>query len=473
MTTLKTKKLPSTARTLTPLLVLAAAFITACVRPAAEPGTIAFVGVDVMPMDAPGLVEDQTVVVVGDVITEVGPADEVVVGRGAEIIEGSDRYLMPGLAEMHAHVPPGDDPPREAVEDILFLYVANGVTTIRGMLGSEYQIPLAEEIRRGDVLGPTFYVGAPSINGSSAPTPEAAERLVRQHAAAGYDLQKIHPGVSLETWNRMAEVADEMGLTFGGHVPAEVGLVHAMETGMSTVDHMDGYVQAVASDDVVAQINTGQPVSLEGLVNGVDDARIDEIVQLTIEHDVFVVPTMYLWENLYGTTDPEPFLSQPEMRYVSAGQREAWRRQAEGSPRGEPEVVEAFLSVRDDILRRLAEAGAPIMMGTDSPQMFNVPGFALHREIDAMSDAGMTNQQILESGTVAVGRYVRDHLGIADDFGTVAPGQRADLLLLGSNPLDDLDNLQDRVGVMVRGRWITREAIDAGLAALAEKHAGS
>ena len=81
---------------------------------------------------------------------------------------------MPGLAEMHAHVPPGADAPREAVEDILFLYIANGITSIRGMLGSEYQIPLAAELRGGGVLGPNFYVGAPSINGSSAPTPEEA-----------------------------------------------------------------------------------------------------------------------------------------------------------------------------------------------------------------------------------------------------------------------------------------------------------
>ena len=111
-------------------------------------------------------------------------------------------------------------------------------------------------------------------------------------------------------------------------------------------------------------------------------------------------------------------------------------------------------------------------MGTDSPQMFNVPGFALHREIAVMSESGMTNHQILLSGTVTVGKYVREQLGIAHDFGTVVPGQRADLVLLGSNPLDDVDNLTDRVGVMVRGQWVTRAEIDAGLEALAAKHAG-
>lgn len=443
-----------------------------CAPPAAAPGTIAFVDVSVLPMDREGVLEGQTVVVVDGVITEIGPADEIEVGSGATLIDGSGRYLMPGLAEMHAHVPPGANPPRDAVEDILFLYVANGITTIRGMLGSAYQIPLADELERGQVLGPTFYVAAPSLNGNTAPTPEAAERLIREHAAAGYDLQKIHPGVPLAAWDRMVQVAAEVGLTFGGHVPVDVGLTHAMVTGMSTVDHLDGYVEAVAPPSVFSQVNAGQ-INLAGLVGtGVDQRRIADIVQLTVDEDVYVVPTMYLWENLYGTTDPEPFLTLPEMRYVSEAQKNAWRNQASGGPAGTPEELEAFFELRKQLLRELANAGAGILMGTDSPQLFNVPGFALHREIALMSESGMTNHQVLLSGTATVGRYVREHLGLDETFGLVAPGHRADLVLLGSNPLDDLGNLTDRVGVMVRGRWVPREEIDAGLAALAAKHEG-
>ena len=438
----------------------------------AQEGALAFVDVTVLPMHEEGVVPNQTVVVVDGVITQVGDAESVSVPPGATRIDGTGRFLMPGLAEMHAHVPPRPDPPREALEDIFFLYIANGVTTIRGMLGQTYQIGLAEELAGGGLLGPTFYVGAPSINGSSAPDPATAEQLIRRHHAAGYDLQKIHPGVSLETWDRMAAVAEEVGLTFAGHVPADVGLVHALESGMSTVDHLDGYVQAVASDEVVSQVNTGQPISLEGLVGGVDESKIQEVVQLSLDHDVYVVPTMYLWENLYGTADPEPMLALDEMQYVSRAQRDAWRRQAAPGPRGTPEVLEAFFDLRKRILKELADAGVGILMGTDSPQMFNVPGFALHRELSVMADAGLTNQQILTSGTATVSRYVEDHLGLDGSFGTVEEGNRADLVLLGSNPLDDLDNLTDRVGVMVRGRWVPREEIEAGLARLAAKHRG-
>lgn len=431
-----------------------------------------FSNVNVLPMTAETVLSAHTVVVVGERIREVGPADQVEAPPGARVVDAAGRWLMPGLAEMHAHVPPGDSPPRDAVEDILFLYVANGITTIRGMLGSAYQIPLANELERGELLGPNFYVGAPSINGSTAPTPADAERLVRAHHEAGYHFQKIHPGVSRETWDRMVEVADEVGITFGGHVPADVGLVHAIETGISTVDHLDGYVQAIASDDVQAQVNAGT-IRLGGLVRGVDDEKLDEIVQRTIDQDVYVVPTMYLWENLYGAPDVDAMLAQPEMKYVSARQHEAWRRQAGGGPRGTPEEVEAYLKLRKRVLKALSDADAGILMGTDSPQLFNVPGFALHRELAVMSEAGMSNYDILRSGTAPVGKYVADHLGLDGAFGTVASGQRADLLLLNANPLDDLANLMDRAGVMVRGRWTSGEEIEERLTALAAKHAGS
>ena len=272
--------------------------LTAALLPAAAPaqeGSWAFTDVAVVVPDREEVLEGRTVAVEDGIITAVGEAGAVDLPDPVRIIPGEGRFLMPGLAEMHAHVPPVPDPDQELLEDYLFLYVANGITTIRGMLGQDYQIELAHRLERNELLGPTFYVGAPSLNGTSAPDPAAAKRLVRAHAGAGYDLQKIHPGVSRETWDHMVEVAHEVALTFGGHVPADVGLVHALETGMSTVDHLDGYVQAVADDDVVAQINSGADISLEGLVEGVGEAGIDEIVALSLESDIYVVPTLYLW----------------------------------------------------------------------------------------------------------------------------------------------------------------------------------
>ena len=157
-----------------------------------------FRNVNVLSMEGETVLSDQTVVIMGNVIHEMGSSQEIQTVSGATVIDATDMYLMPGLAEMHAHVPPGDNPPRDQIEDILFLYIANGVTTIRGMLGSDYQIPLAQEIQRGEILGPNFYVAAPSLNGTRAADMVSAERLVREHKRAGYHLQKIHPGIPLE-----------------------------------------------------------------------------------------------------------------------------------------------------------------------------------------------------------------------------------------------------------------------------------
>jgi imidazolonepropionase-like amidohydrolase len=413
--------------------------------------------VTVLPMDGDRVLEDHTVVVRDGEIVAVGPTDSTPVPDGAERIVARGRFLMPGLAEMHAHVPPTPErPPEQALDDLLFLYVANGVTTIRGMLGSAYQIGLRDELRADARLGPAFYAAAPSVNGNSAQTPEAAGALIRSAAAAGYDLQKIHPGVSREAWDRMVEIAGEVGITYGGHVPSDVGIEHALASGISTVDHMDGYLEA-----------SGTPAA------GYDDARMRELARRTAQAGAYVVPTHYLWQNLYGARTAEEALQDPEMRYVSPQQRQAWRNQAGGlNPLG-AEQLGTFVDARDRMLRYLEEAGVPLLMGTDSPQLFNVPGFALHREIRAMADAGLSNRTILESGTCNVGRYVAEVLGSDDVFGQVAPGHRADLVLLDGNPLDDLAHLDERAGVMVRGRWLPHERIEEGLRAIAERHAAA
>ena len=445
--------------------------------PATAEGTYAFVGVNVLPMDRERVLTDRTVIVRDGVIRTVGSADEVEVPQDAVRIEGEGRWLMPGLAEMHAHVPPvprGSDawPDREALEDILFLYVANGITSIRGMLGASYQIELADMLEAGEILGPNFYVGAPSLNGNTAPDPEAAERLVREHAAAGYDFQKIHPGLSRPTWDRMAETAHALDFTFAGHVPSAVGLLHALETGISTVDHLDGYVRAIASDDLQARAEAGEDVGLPELVRNLDESKIPMVVERTLEAGTWNVPTMYLWESLVGSPDVDTKLAQPEMRYVSPEQREGWRRSASNRDGIPAPVSRPYHQARRRILKALADADAGILMGTDSPQLFNVPGFALHREIAVMEEAGLTPWQILRSGTRNVARYVESDLGLDGSFGTVAPGMRADLVLLPGNPMEDLGHLTRTAGVMVRGRWTSGAEIEEGLEALARKHGG-
>ncbi|MBW3534428.1 MAG: amidohydrolase family protein [Gemmatimonadetes bacterium] len=459
------------------LLVLAG--VQAIGAQAPDQGVYAIEGVSVIPMDSEWTVlPDRTVVVRGGVIEAVGPAGQVRVPADATRIDGRGQWLLPGLAEMHAHVPPVQQPSsdqwpdREALEDILFLYVANGITTIRGMLGADYQLELERMLDAGEVVGPNLDVGAFSLNQNSARTPDDAERLIRMHAQKGYDFQKVHPGFSRETWDRAAAVAEEVGLPLAGHVPADVGLEHALATGIASVDHMDGFVDAVASEDVRRRVAAGEDVPLGEVVASATEARIREVARMTRDARVAVVPTAFLWENLYGNPNVDEMLSMPEMRYVSPQQRQAWRNQAAGRPSLTADVVEAHNELRRRILRVLEEEGVTILMGTDSPQLFNVPGFALHRELDVMRRSGLSNWEILETGTANVGAWIRQHLDEeSSDVGTIAPGQRADLVLLERSPLVDLEHLTSRSGVMVNGRWYPRSVLDAGLERIAAKHA--
>ncbi len=435
---------------------------------------VAITNVTVLTMDGDRRLYNQTVIIINGRIATIGPFATTSVPDNATRLNGLGKFLMPGLAEMHAHVPPGN-PTQEQLADIMFLYVANGITTIRGMLGAPYQISLKEQLSNGSMLGPQFFPAAPSLNGNSAPTPEAAVTLVRQAKLTGYNLVKIHPGLSRATWDAAVAEMRAQGLTFGGHIPAGVGIVHAMRTGIATIDHVDGYLEAAVRDSSV-YTSGGQ---LGDVIDAIDPAKFPALAQMAREHDVWNVPTMYLWENFYNDRTAEELAALPEMEYVSQQQVQAWMNQKRGrsladeNQRMTPERRARYLELRRQMLKALADAGAPLLMGTDSPQMFNVPGFALHRELQVALTAGLTPQQILESGTRNVGRYVRESLKQDGAFGTVAVGRWADLVLLDADPTIDLDNLTRRAGVIVRGRWLSAEELATGLERIRAKHAAT
>ena len=428
------------------LLLAALAPSAACAQPGAADVT-AFENVSVIPMDSERTLRGHTVLVRGDRIVAVGPAASVAVPQGARRIDARGKFLVPGLAEMHGHVPP-PNAPAQYTEDVLFLYVANGITTVRGMLGAPGQLELRTRTNRGELLGPTLYLAGPSFNGNSVNTPEDAVRMVREQRAAGWDLLKIHPGLTRPEYDAMARTAAQEGLRFGGHVPADVGLMHAIAMGQETFDHVDGYVEYAG-----------------GAEGPIDAAKLDSAVRATREAGAWVVPTMALWEVLYNTLPLDSLLAYPELRYTSAQSVRSWTNaynQRRNAPDYDAATARRAIDARQRVLAAVHRGGARILMGTDAPQQFSVPGFSLHREFPRMRAAGMTPYDILVTGTRNVGEYFQRQ----DAFGTIAVGRRADLLLVDADPLADVANLQRIAGVMVRGRWLPREEIQAGLRAI-------
>ena len=446
------------------------AVLTACSASSAPaqatPGTYAITDVTVVPMDRDRLIPRQTVIVRNGRIEAIGPSGGTRVPEGATRIEGRGRYLMPGLAEMHAHVPPN---PADAqwTEDVLFLYAGNGITFARSMLGAAHHLELRAKAGRGEIVSPRIYTSGPSLNGQSVASPEAGAQMVREQKAAGYDTLKIHPGLDRARYDAIAAAAREAGITFGGHVPEAVGIERALAVRQATVDHLDGYMNLLLRDGA----NAG-PGGFFGinLVDQVDDAKIAAAARRTREAGVWNVPTDSLIHHvLLPTPSAREMETRPEMRYVPRPMLAQWvqaRAGFQGAPEYDPARARRYAEIRGKLIKALNDEGAGLLLGSDAPQWFNVPGFSLHRELRYLVDAGLTPYQALATGTRNVARF----LGTPDDFGTVAPGRRADLILLEANPLADIGNVRRRAGVMLGGRWLPESEIQAGLARIAERY---
>lgn len=448
----------------TPIVLLALLLVsTACGGPETlVSGDLAIVDVTVVPMDSERTLQEQVVILEAGRITAIGSVDDIGPEEGVEVIDGDGLYVIPGLTEMHGHLPH----PRLSdidIKNLLFLYLANGVTTVRGMQGDPSQFGLRSQVDRGLLFGPRFYLGSVSMSGRTVETAAQAEQRVREYKVAGYDLVKVHEGLSPEAFDALARTAEEVGIPFGGHVPDAVGLRHALASGQSSIDHLDNYLEALVpaedSDD-------GTTEGIESSLDGIDVALLPEIVAATVDSGAWVVPTMVLWETAFLADRPaaDRVAERPEIRYMPPETVDQWT-QAVDNRLAESDVLtnQRVVELRRRILQALHQGGANIALGTDSPQIFSVPGFAMHREMALYADLGMTPYEVLEIATRKPAEYFR----AADDWGTVSVGQRADLVLLTANPLDDVANVALRAGVVVNGRWVPEEEIQRRLEEMA------
>ena len=447
------------------LLAFALALPVACGGPdTLVDGDVAFVDVNVLPMDSDRVLEEQAVIIDDGRIVAVGSVDEIGPEEGVEVIDGDGLYLMPGLTEMHGHLP---DPRMSDVDirNLLFLYIANGVTTVRAMEGDPSQFALRGQIDRGLLVGPQLYLASVSMNGGNVETPEVAEQRVREYKVAGYDLIKVHEGLSLEAFDALSATSAEVGIAFGGHVSDLVGLRHALARGQSSIDHLDNTLQELVPVDARPETPLGL-VDIGDIVGDVDESLVPELVRATVAADAWVVPTMVSWETAFfnDRSSVDMLSTRPEVRYMPPETVDRWKRAVDDRlGAASVEKNRRVAQLRRQVLQAFHQGGANIALGTDSPQIFSVPGFAVHHEMAQYVDVGMTPYEVLETGT----RKPAEYFKATDDFGIVAVGRRADLILLTDNPLDDIGNVAAPVGVMVHGRWFPEEEIQRRLVEIA------
>lgn len=420
--------------------------------------------VNIIDVRSGNILENRQVVIDSGKIASISSTIENIESY-TKVIDGKDNYLMPGLAEMHAHIPPPTTDAKR-IEETLFLYLSNGITTIRGMLGDPTHLVLREKAKKREILSPRIFTSSPSLNGTSVTTPEEAIEKVTAYQKEGYDFLKIHPGIQLEVFDQVVKTANEVGIPFSGHVPVDVGVRHALESKYGSIDHIDGFIEGLVpkSANVKPTDNGFFGYAFTPLA---DTSKIDELVQLAKQNQVWIVSTQSLFERWFSPVPIEDLLQQSEMKYMPASTLQSWKErkeQATASSAGYNLAQwQKFDSIRKQLIHQLSQNGHGMLLGSDAPQIFNVPGFSIHHEMQGMLSAGMTPLEIIQSGTINPATF----FGMSNIFGEIKEGLAADLVLLDANPLDDLKALQHVSGVMVQGRWISKNDIDQRLVEIA------
>jgi imidazolonepropionase-like amidohydrolase len=425
--------------------------------------TTAFEGVSIVPMDSERVVADQTVLVEGDRISWIGPAANAPIPRAANRVDGRGRYLLPGLTDMHCH--PG-------TEDDLFLSLAFGVTTIRNMEGLPRHVLWRDRITAGELLGPSILTTGPIVEGhppryngmQSVGDRADAVAAVALTARGGYDSVKVYDQLTAESYGWVVESARDHGLPVVGHIPFQVGLHRALAAGQRSIEHLYGYPQelqsgsrAAAPPRDIAELRTW----LLELARHADIGRIAELAEATRAAGTWNCPTLIV--RTRWAADPVELMARAELAYLSPLQVAMARYFVSHFPT-DP-ARQAVIDVNAALVCGLSDAGAGLLIGTDAGLPGVVHGAAVHEELTAFVDAGLSPYRALRAATSDAARFA----GQVGEWGEVSVGARADLLLLTGNPLADVANAARPAGVMVRGRWLPEAEITAMLEELAAR----
>jgi imidazolonepropionase-like amidohydrolase len=461
-------------------LILLATILFCIAAASAQTGstTVAFVGVNVIPMDRERVLQNQTVIVKNGVIAEIGDARRVKVPKDAVTVDGKGKYLMPGLVDMHTHMLSDDDFPDALAEDELRIMVANGVTTIRFMIGTPEQLALRARSAKNEIVAPTIFSASPHLTGREqgndfvVNTPEEAREAVRKSKAAGYDFIKITTFIKAECYDAAVDEAAKIGIRVVGHADSRfVGVERAWKA-KQQIEHLDGYMELLVKDDspvkgsvsdlYIYDINNWKSLDF------IDESRIPDVAKKTVAANPFVDPTQHFMKNTFGRARSEESIrAQPDFRFYPARIQDRYidfqkRTRLNQVPL---ETRARWIAYRDKLIKAIYDAGGKIMAGSDTPEFLWLYGFSMHRELQALKDAGLPNYAVLEAGT----RNAHEYLGTLSKNGTVEEGKVADLILLNANPIENVSATWDRAGVVLRGRWFAQSEMNKWLDEIAPR----
>lgn len=448
--------------------------------PAAPPATVVLTHVTIIDTSGGPAQTDQTVVVSGGRISGIGPSSKVLPPKGARIVDARGKFLIPGLWDMHVHIAGINADPAWSRNVILPELIAYGITGVRDMGGDlDALLEWRREIEAGTLTGPHIVAAGPMLvprgkkNAEQYPiaNAEEARAAVRELKQRGADFIKIIGMPSREAFFALADEAKKQGLSFVGHVPAVVTAAEASDAGMHSIEHIvysgialdcSGREKEERETIMQARANRDAKASAQALLDAVDNFHADKAAKLWARfkrNGTWVVPTLAsISVQAPSKLTPEQQAQNPNLEFVPVALRKEWDpRSKENQASEEDQKWWSRQFANDERLTSLMHrAGVAMLAGSDSLDRFVFPGSSLHDELKLLQSNGFTPFEVLQSATRDAARF----LGREKDFGTVAAGAHADLVLLDANPLEDISNADKISGVVSEGVFLDRASLD-------------
>lgn len=398
----------------------------------AQSNYTAVTNITVIPMNVSGSVPHQTVLVRDGRIVIVGPAASIQVPNGVLRIDGTGKYLIPGLADMHVHIWTPDELP---------LYIANGVTTVRNMNGRPAHLDWRRRLLIGQLQGPRLYTAGPTTY--SAESAAEGERLVREQKKLGYDGIKVYDGVSDAAYKAIMATAKELHVPVWGHVNEAIGLRGIVAAGQRSIEHAENIFSVEYKEDPKTPTDAFEKTANE-----------------LFAPDVWVCPTLIAFGTVtHELADLRSVLRQPGMQYLPSWAQDEWsparNYYKNNFSRNQATAFEQRWFRHKELVEVMHERGVRMLAGTDAAVPVALPGFSLPDELELLAEVGLSPYEALRSSTYEAALF----LDATGEWGSIQVGRSADLLILNADPLSDIRNVRHMSGVMIHGQWFSAERL--------------
>ena len=446
-------------------LILLALLLPAQSNENPDPQSFALAHVTLIDVSGGSTLTDETVLITGNRIAEIGKPDQVVLPEGARVVNATGKFLIPGLWDMHVHW---------YDKGSLSLFTANGVTGIREMFGNSDLLRWRTEIAEGSLLGPRMIVASPILDGPQPFWPNSiavgneaeGRKAVDKVKKWGADFVKVYSFLPRDAYFGIAEEAKAQGIPFAGHVPWFVSAAEASDAGQKSIEHLTGIFMACSDDEekIRKQLPQNTPFGARSLIEARALAKYDSrkaaaLFQRFVKNGTWQCPTLTVLRSSAFRQEKD-FRNDPRLKYMPSAVKERWERRAEARSNLRAEEESAYAKQiypkYFELIGAMRRAGVQFLAGTDTGNPYCFPGFSLHDELALLVQAGLTPGDALRAATLNPAKF----LGLETTLGTIEKGKMADLVLLNANPLDDIRNTQRIQAVVSNGRFLDRDTLD-------------